>query len=83
MLAEWDDLHKDVQQQLHSIYAVCLAYAARLEEELGFVLTQDEIAWITLLIHQTAVISYGSRQGIFVTATDPYTTAYDAMKIEN
>lgn len=83
MLVEWDDLHKDVQQQLQSIYAVCLAYAVRLEEALGFVLTQDEIAWITLLIHQTAVVNGSSRQGIFVTATDSYTTKYDAMKIEN
>ena len=83
MLVEWDDLHKDVQQQLHSIYAVCMAYAIRLEEQLGFVLTQDEIAWITLLIQQAAVISGSGKQAVFVTAADPYTSKYEAMKIEN
>ena len=83
MLVEWDDLHKDIQQQLHSIYAVSLAYAIRLEEELGFVLTQDEIAWMTLLIHQAAIMGGSNKQGIFVTATDPYTSQYEAMKIEN
>lgn len=83
MLVEWDDLHKDIQQQLHSIYAVSLAYAIRLEEELGFVLTQDEIAWMTLLIHQAATMGGSNKQGIFVTATDPYTSQYEAMKIEN
>ena len=44
MLVEWDDLHKDVQQQIQSSYAVCLTYSFHLEEKLGFVLTQDEIA---------------------------------------
>lgn len=83
MLVEWDDLHKDIQQQLPSLYAVCLTYAFRLEEKLGFVLTQDDIAWITLLIHQASVESASEKQGIFVTATDPYTAHYEAMKIEN
>lgn len=83
MLVEWDDLHKDIQQQLPSLYAVCLTYAFRLEENLGFVLTQDDIAWIALLIHQASVESGSEKQGILVTATDPYTAKYEAMKIEN
>ena len=32
MLVEWDDLHKDVQQQIQSSYAVCLTYSFHLEE---------------------------------------------------
>ena len=83
MLMEWDDLHKDVQQQIQSTYAVCLTYSFRLEEKLGFVLTQDEIAWIALLIHQASMETGSERQGIFVMATDPYTAKYEAMKIEN
>ncbi len=55
MLVEWDDLHKDVQQQIQSSYAVCLTYSFHLEEKLGFVLTQDEIAWLALLIHQASM----------------------------
>ena len=47
MLVEWDDLHKDVQQQIQSSYAVCLTYSFHLEEKLGFVLTQDEIVMAT------------------------------------
>lgn len=82
-LVEWDDLHKDVQKQLQSIYAVCLTYSFHLENELGFVLTQDEIAWIALLIHQASIDSRSDKQGIFVTATDNYTARYEAMKIEN
>lgn len=83
MLVEWDDLHKDIQQQLQGVYAVCLTYAFRLEEKLGFVLTQDEIAWITLMIHQASLENGNKRQGIFVIATDSYTAQYEAMKIEN
>lgn len=83
MLIEWDDLHKDVQQQIQSTYAVCLTYAFRLEEQLGFVLTQDEIAWIALLINQASLETGSERQGIFVMATDPYAAKYEALKIEN
>lgn len=83
MLIEWDDLHKDVQQQIQSTYAVCLTYAFRLEDELGFVLTQDEIAWLALLIHQASMETGSEKQGIFVMATDSYTAKYEAMKIEN
>lgn len=83
MLIEWDDLHKDVQQQIQSTYAVCLTYAFRLEDELGFVLTQDEIAWLSLLIHQASMETGSEKQGIFVMATDPYAAKYEAMKIEN
>lgn len=82
-LIEWDDLHKDVQQNLQSIYAICLTYSFYLENKLGFVLTQDEIAWIALLIHQASIESRSEKQGILVTATDIYTTSYEAMKIEN
>lgn len=83
MLVEWDDLHKDVQQQIQSSYAVCLTYAFHLEEKLGFVLTQDEIAWLALLIHQASMETGSEKQGIFVMATDSYTAKYEAMKIEN
>ncbi len=82
-LIEWDDLHKDVQQNLQSIYAICLTYSFYLEDSLGFVLTQDEIAWITLLIHQASIGSRSEKQGILVTAADVYTTSYEAMKIKN
>lgn len=82
-LVEWDDLHKDVQKQLQSIYAACLTYSFYLENELGFVLTQDEIAWIALLVHQASIDSRSEKQGIFVTAADIYTSRYEAMKIEN
>ena len=71
MLVEWDDLHKDVQQQIQSSYAVCLTYSFHLEEKLGFVLTQDEIAWLALLIHQASMETGSEKQGIFVMATDP------------
>lgn len=83
MLVEWDDLHKDVQQQIQSSYAVCLTYSFHLEEKLGFVLTQDEIAWLALLIHQASMETGSEKQGIFVMATDPYSAKYEAMKIEN
>lgn len=83
MLVEWDDLHKDVQQQIQSTYAVCLTYSFRLEEKLGFVLTQDEVAWIAVLIHQASMETGSEKQGIFVMATDPYAAKYEAMKIEN
>lgn len=83
MLVEWDDLHKDIQQNLQSIYAVCLTYSFYLENNFEFVLTQDEIAWITLLIHQASIESRNEKQGILVTATDIYTSNYDVMKIEN
>lgn len=83
MLVEWDDLHKDVQQQIQSSYTVCLTYSFHLEEKLGFVLTQDEIAWLALLIHQASMETGSEKQGIFVMATDPYSAKYEAMKIEN
>lgn len=63
MLVEWDDLHKDVQQQIQSSYAVCLTYSFHLEEKLGFVLTQDEIAWLALLIHQASMETGSEKQG--------------------
>ena len=78
MLVEWDDLHKDVQQQIQSSYAVCLTYSFHLEEKLGFVLTQDEIAWLALLIHQASMETGSEKQGIFVMATDPYSAKYEA-----
>lgn len=61
----------------------CLTYSFHLEEKLGFVLTQDEIAWLALLIHQASMETGSEKQGIFVMATDPYSAKYEAMKIEN
>lgn len=81
MLVEWDDLHKDVQQQIQSSYAVCLTYSFHLEEKLGFVLTQDEIAWLALLIHQASMETGSEKQGIFVMATTKKETIAQVSKL--
>ena len=67
---EWDDLHRDVQHQLQDVYAACMTYIFDIESKLSVILTQDEIAWIALLIHNAMMDSREGREAVLLTATD-------------
>lgn len=82
-LVEWDDLHRDVQHQLQDVYAACMTYIFDIEGKLSVILTQDEIAWIALLVHNAMMDSREGQQAVLLTATDPHTARYQKIKIEN
>lgn len=54
-----------------------------IEGKLSVILTQDEIAWIALLIHNAMMDSREGREAVLLTATDPHTARYQKIKIEN
>ncbi|MDD3185198.1 MAG: PTS sugar transporter subunit IIA [Anaerostipes sp.] len=81
-IKEWDDLHIDVQEQLKNIYSVCMGYIFYIENYLGFVLTQDEIAWIALLINNQILDFDRKVTAVLVHATDEFSARYQEVKIE-
>ena len=80
-LVEWDDLHRDVQHQLQDVYAACMTYIFDIEGKLSVILTQDEIAWIALLIHNAMMDSREGREAVLLTATDPHTARSRRLRL--
>jgi lichenan operon transcriptional antiterminator len=78
----WDEIHRDVKERYPNLYFVCLASLFEIEEELNFVFSQDDIAWVVMLINNATSNSAKKYMAWLVTASDSNTSKYIAQKIE-
>ena len=77
----WDDIHHDIKEKFASLYGICLAALYGIEEELGVNFTQDDVAWIVLLIHNTITETVKPKAAALITASDSQTSKYMANKL--
>lgn len=77
----WNDIHHDIKERFASLYGMCLAQLHDIEDDLKVNFTQDDVAWIVLLIHNTIVETVKSREAVLITASDKQTSRYMANKL--
>ncbi|MCP1223199.1 transcription antiterminator [Sebaldella sp. S0638] len=77
----WNDIHHDIKERFASLYGMCLAQLHDIETELNVDFTQDDVAWIVLLIHNTIVETVKSKEAVLITASDKQTSRYMANKL--
>ena len=77
----WNDIHHDIKERFASLYGMCLAQLHDIEDELNVDFTQDDVAWIVLLLHNTIVETVKSKEAVLITASDKQTSRYMANKL--
>ena len=77
----WNDIHHDIKERFASLYGMCLAQLHDIENELNVDFTQDDVAWIVLLLHNTIVETVKSKEAVLITASDKQTSRYMANKL--
>lgn len=81
-ILSWSDLHRDIQEQLSALYAVCMVNIFIVEESIGTMIRQDDVAWLTLLIYNFLNSDTNKTKAIFIHATTSSNALYQKQKIE-
>ena len=77
----WNDIHHDIKERFANLYGVCLAQLHDIEDEINLSFTQDDVAWIVLLIHNTIIETVKRKEVVLITASDKQTSRYMANKL--
>ncbi len=78
---DWTDLAKDVKERFSGLYAVCLMQIYILEDAVGIMFREDDIAAIVLLVHNH--MRKRRKEAIFVTAANEEESYYNLIKLKN
>jgi len=81
-ILSWSDLHIDIREQLAALYTVCMTNSIIVESQIGTMVRQDDIAWLTLLIHNFMNRDENKVKAIFVHAANEHKVLYQKRKIE-
>jgi len=81
-ILSWSDLHVDIREQLAALYTACMTSGIIVESHIGTMVRQDDIAWLTLLIHNFMSRDENKMKAIFVHATNDHKVLYQKRKME-
>lgn len=79
-IVDWNDSNREVKKNISELYGVCLMYMNILGENGRLSFEQDDVAKITILIHN--YMRENRKEAVFVTATDHATAAYQLGKLQ-
>ncbi len=79
-IVDWNDSNREVKKNMSELYGVCLMYVSILGENGYLFFEQDDVAKITILIHN--YMQKHKREAVFITAADTATAVYQLGKLQ-
>lgn len=80
-IVDWNDSNREVKKNISELYGACLMYMNILGENDFLSFEQDDVAKITILIHN--YMQKHKREAVFVTAADAATATYQLEKLQD
>lgn len=79
-IVDWNDSNREVKKDISELYGVCLLYMGVLEGSGRLSFEQDDVARITILIHN--YMREHRKEAVFVTAADTAMAVYQLKKLQ-